>query len=94
MVRKNSIGANGSYVLALQGAEDHKAAYVQVILSGEEANAIPHILSAENRATGETISIQGDLIGPVSLSSSSITKIFVKTEGQTSYSLGVNVYAY
>lgn len=94
MKRKNSIGAFGDYTLALQGECDHQAAYIQVVLSGEEANATPHIVLAIDKASGEVIGIQGDLIGPVALSSSTITKIIVKTEEQASYSLGVNVYAY
>ena len=94
MKRKNSIGANGSYVLALQGEEDYNAAYIQIMLSGEEANAVPCILLAEDKASGEEIGIQGDLIGPISLSSSVVTKINIQTTSQTSYSLGVNVYAY
>ena len=94
MKRKNSIGADGKYVLALQGEEEHNAAYVQVFLSGEDSNEAPQIVSAKQKTTGEDILIKGDFIGPFSLSSSEITKILIITEEKTSYSLGVNVYAY
>ena len=80
--------------MALQGEEEHNAAYVQVFLSGEDSNEAPQIVSAKQKTTGEDILIKGDFIGPFSLSSSEITKILIITEEKTSYSLGVNVYAY
>ena len=94
MKRQHSIGSEGRYTLALQSAENHSHAYVQVILSGEERDEKPKIVSARIKSTGDTIPVQENLIGPFSISVDQVTKIELETEEKVSYSLGVNVYAY
>ena len=94
MKRQNSIGSDGRYVLALQSEIDHEKAYVQVILSGEDSNEKATIVSAQIKTSGKKIGVQGELIGPFPVFSSQITKIEIETAEKTSYSLGVNVYAY
>lgn len=94
MKRQNSIGSDGLYVLALQSAEDHEKAYVQVILSGEDSNEKPIIVSARMKTSGEEVLVQGDLIGPISVFATKAVKIEIETAEKVSYSLGVNVYAY
>lgn len=94
MKRQNLIGSDGVYTLALQSAEDHKRAYVQVFLSGEDGNEIPQIVDAREKLTGNAVLTQGDLIGPIQVFSNKIVKIEIETAEKTSYSLGVNVYAH
>lgn len=94
MKRQNSIGSDGVYTLALQSAEDHERAYIQVILSGEDGNEKPQIIAAREKATGSDVLIQGDLVGPIHVFASKAVKIEIETAEKASYSLGVNVYAY
>lgn len=72
MKRQNSIGSDGIYILALQSAEDHERAYVQVFLSGEDGNEMPQIVAAREKLTGNAILIQGDLIGPIHMFSNKV----------------------
>ena len=92
--RQNSIGSDGVYTLALQSAEDHERAYVQVILSGEDGNEKPQIVAARDKLSGNAILIQGDLVGPFRVFANQVIKIEIETAERVSYSLGVNVYAY
>lgn len=94
MKRQNSIGCDGVYTLALQSAEDHERAYVQVVLSGEDSNEKPEIVSAHIKSSGKEILVQGDLIGPIPVFVTKAVKIEIETAEKASYSLGVNVYAY
>lgn len=94
MKRQNSIGSDGIYILALQSAESHERAYVQFFLSGEDGNEKPQIVAAREKTTGNILLIQGDLVGPIQLFSDKVVKIEIETAEKTSYSLGVNVYAY
>ena len=94
MKRQNSIGSDGVYTLALQSAEDHERAYIQVILSGEDGNEKPQIVAAREKETGNVVLIQGDLVGPIRVFANKAVKIEIETAEKISYSLGVNVYAY
>lgn len=94
MKRQNSIGSDRIYILALQSAESHERAYVQFFLSGEDGNEKPQIVAAREKTTGNFLLIQGDLVGPIQLFSDKVVKIEIETAEKTSYSLGVNVYAY
>lgn len=94
MKRQNLIGSDGIYILALQSAEDHERAYIQVFLSGEDGNETPQIVTAREKLTGNIVLIQGDLIGPIKVFSNKVVKIEIETAEKISYSLGVNVYAY
>ena len=93
MKRQNSIGCDGHYVLALQGEENHERAYVEVILSGEDGNGKPQILSARDKLTGTPLLVHDDMVGPFPIFANSTVKIEIETAEKTSYSLGVNVYA-
>lgn len=94
MKRQNLIGSDGLYTLALQSAEDHDKAYVQVFLAGEDGDERPQLLAAHEKVSGSEVLIQGDLFGPIRIFANKVVKIEIETAEKASYSLGVNVYAY